>query len=119
MIKGFSSLALLVRENREAKKFFYKFIRLALLSADKIEEGFDLLKNEIKNNEFDDTFAPFVAYFQKQWMQVVRLNFFLKCFRILCVFLHITISGSNKSLNWHEYRRFKNEYKKNDSNEEI
>lgn len=60
--------ALLRTGDVTTKKLFFKFMALPLLPANKIEEGFQLLK--IETAEIPE-FQEFVDYFDKQWMQKV------------------------------------------------
>lgn len=71
-----SSLFALIKKNEDAKIIFRKFQCLALLPCDKIKDAFVfLLKEALEEKKFKE-FSTFIAYFKKEWMEIVTPEYF-------------------------------------------
>lgn len=64
------------RKNKKAKIIFRKFQCLALLPYDKINDAFVYLLREALNEHNFKEFSPFIAYFKKEWLEIVKPQFF-------------------------------------------
>lgn len=62
----------LIRSNQDAKFVFRKFQALALLPPNMVEDGFvSLLREALHTYKFSD-FTPFIDYYKKQWINLVK-----------------------------------------------
>lgn len=89
----------LVRTNENAKNIFTQFQCLALLPADLIEPTFkELAKKALK---LSTLFAPFVDYFDREWIKIVKPHHF-------SVFMRgVRTTGAAESFNHQINQRFK------------
>lgn len=66
----------LIRSNQEAKFVFRKFQALALLPANLVKDGFvTLLRETLELYKFTE-FAPFIDYYKRQWLNLVKPEHF-------------------------------------------
>lgn len=73
---SFPNLFTLIRNNPAAKVIFRKFQSLALLPYDKINDAFVYLLREALQEKKMKEFSPFIAYFKKEWMEIVKPEYF-------------------------------------------
>lgn len=71
-----TDLFTLVRENSAAKLIFRNFQCLSLLPYEKINDAFvHLLREALQENKMK-AFAPFINYFKKEWIEIVKPEYF-------------------------------------------
>lgn len=69
----------LMRNNQQQREIYYKLMCLPLLPEHMISDAFNALK--IKSESIDaDAFHNFLNYFERQWMQRVRILVFINSF---------------------------------------
>lgn len=66
----------LIKDNSDAKNIFRKFQCIALLPYDKIKDAFVYLLREALEEKRFKEFAPFISYFKKEWMEIVKPEYF-------------------------------------------
>lgn len=62
----------LIRKDKNAKLIFRKFQCLALLPAHSIMDAFVFLLHEALREHNFKEFAPFISYFKKEWLEIVK-----------------------------------------------
>lgn len=62
----------LIRKDKNAKLIFRKFQSLALLPADLITDAFVFLLHEALREHNFKEFAPFIAYYKREWLEIVK-----------------------------------------------
>lgn len=67
-------LARLLKSSREASRAFEMFTKLCLLPQTSIEQGYQDLLSYIKTHRLETAFAPFVKYYQRQWVNRITLK---------------------------------------------
>lgn len=73
---SFSNMFALIKKNQDAKIIFRKFQCLALLPYEKIKDAFvHLLREALMEKKFKE-FSPFIDYFKKEWMEIVKPEYF-------------------------------------------
>lgn len=73
-MRSFSELYELIRTNDEARALFRKYLALALLPASLIETAFKAILKE--TFEKFTQFAPFVSYYNNEWIKIVKPKFY-------------------------------------------
>lgn len=81
----------LITNNSEAKSIYRKMLSLPLLPPESIIGGFDLIKEKARKNKLYRPFKNFFDYFQKFWLNFVRMVLIFTMYGIVnkkcCYFL--------------------------------